>query len=289
MDTTELLKKVRKIEIKTKGLSKHLFSGEYHSAFKGRGMSFSEVRDYQYGDDVRNIDWNVTARTGEASVKVFEEERELTVMLLIDVSASSFFGTKGQFKSDLITELAAVIAFSASNNNDKVGAILFSDKIEKYIPPKKGKKTILHIIRELLHHENKSKGTDIKLALEYFNNIQKKRSVSFLISDFMDTNYQQALQLAARRHDLIGLHIYDIAEKNIPKSGLLKVIDAETGFTTVVDTNNRSFRENHRQKFEEHVATFKDLFLKSGSEVLSLDTDQDYVKALLGFFKRRKR
>lgn len=289
MDTTELLKKVRKIEIKTKGLSKHLFSGEYHSAFKGRGMSFSEVRDYQYGDDVRNIDWNVTARTGGTSVKVFEEERELTVMLIIDVSASSLFGTRGQFKSDMITEIAAVIAFSAANNNDKVGAILFSDKIEKYIPPKKGKTTILHIIRELLHRETKSTGTDIKLALEYFNNIQKKRSVAFLMSDFMDDDYSLALQLAARRHDLVGLHIYDEVERNMPNVGLLRIQDAETGKVQVIDTSSKKLRDQHQAWFLEHEEQFREQFVRTGSDVLSIQTDQDYVKSLLGFFKNRKR
>jgi len=289
MDTTELLKKVRKIEIKTKGLSKHLFSGEYSSAFKGRGMSFSEVREYQYGDDVRNIDWNVTARTGEASVKVFEEERELTVMLLIDVSASSLFGTRGQFKSELITEIAAVIAFSAANNNDKVGAILFSDKIEKYLPPKKGKKTILHIIRELLHKDDQSTGTDIKMALEYFNNVQKKRSVAFLLSDFIAPDYNQALQMAARRHDLVGLHIYDKAEKELPNVGLLRIKDAETGLEKVIDTSSRKLREAHQLWFEQHESVFKESFLRTGSDVLSLPTDEDYIKSLLGFFKRRSK
>ncbi len=287
MDTAELLKKVRKIEIKTKGLSKHLFSGEYHSAFKGRGMSFSEVRDYQYGDDVRNIDWNVTARTGEAFIKVFEEERELTVMLLIDVSASALFGTKGQFKSEMITEIAAVIAFSASTNNDKVGAILFSDKIEKYIPPKKGKTTILHIIRELLNQDTESKATDLGLALEYFNNIQKKRSVAFLMSDFIDTGYTKALQLAARRHDLVGIHIYDNVEKSFPNVGLLRIRDAETGAIRVIDTSSKQLRERHKQWFEKHTDQFKEEFLRTGSDVLSISTDQDYVRALLGFFKRR--
>jgi len=289
MDTAELLKKVRKIEIKTRGLSKHLFSGEYHSAFKGRGMSFSEVREYQYGDDVRNIDWNVTARTGDASVKVFEEERELTVMLIIDVSASALFGTQQQFKSEILTEIAAVIAFSASNNNDKVGAILFSDKIEKYIPPKKGKKTILHIIRELLNTQTTSTGTDLDLALKYFNNIQKKRSVAFVMSDFITDGYDTALQLAARRHDLVGLHVYDQFEKDLPSVGLLRVKDAETGQVSVIDTASQRTRDMQRAWFEEHEAAFRELFMRSGSDILSISTGQDYVKALLGFFKNRKR
>ncbi len=289
MDTTELLKKVRKIEIKTKGLSKHIFSGEYHSAFKGRGMSFSEVRNYTYGDDVRNIDWNVTARTGDTSIKVFEEERELTVMLLIDVSASSLFGTSGQFKSELITEIAAVIAFSATTNNDKVGAILFSDKIERYIPPKKGRKTILRIIRDLITHETENQGTDLKKALEYLNNIQKKRAIVFVLSDFIDNDYEQALNIASRRHDIVGLHIYDQSEKELPNVGLLRVRDAETGREKVIDTSMKAARDNYAEWFAKHQETFKTLFKKSGSDVVSIQTDEDYVKALLKFFKRRGR
>jgi len=289
MDTTELLKKVRKIEIKTKGLSKHIFSGEYHSAFKGRGMSFSEVRDYTYGDDVRNIDWNVTARTGDTSIKVFEEERELTVILLIDVSASSLFGTSGQFKSELITEIAAVIAFSATTNNDKVGAILFSDKIERYIPPKKGRKTILRIIRDLITHETENQGTNLKVALEYLNNIQKKRAIVFLLSDFIDEGYEQALNIASRRHDIVGLHIYDKSEKELPNVGLLRTKDAETGKEKVIDTSMKSVRDNYAQWFADHENTFKTVFNKSGSDVVSIQTDQDYVKALLKFFKKRGR
>lgn len=289
MDTTELLKKVRKIEIKTKGLSKHIFSGEYHSAFKGRGMSFSEVRNYTYGDDVRNIDWNVTARTGETSIKVFEEERELTVMLLIDVSASSLFGTSGQFKSELITEIAAVIAFSATTNNDKVGAILFSDKIERYIPPKKGRKTILRIIRDLITHETENRGTDLKKALEYLNNIQKKRAIVFVLSDFIDRDYEQALNIASRRHDIVGMHIYDKSEKQLPNVGLLRTKDAETGKEKIIDTSMKSVRESYANWFTEHEEAFKTVFNKSGSDVVSIQTDQDYVKALLKFFKKRGR
>jgi len=289
MDTTELLKKVRKIEIKTKGLSKHIFSGEYHSAFKGRGMSFSEVRNYSYGDDVRNIDWNVTARTGETSIKVFEEERELTVMLLIDVSASSLFGTSGQFKSELITEIAAVIAFSATTNNDKVGAILFSDKIELYLPPKKGRKTILRIIRDLINHETENKGTNLKVALEYLNNIQKKRAIVFVLSDFIDNNYEQALNIAARRHDIVGMHIYDKSEKELPNVGLLRIKDAETDKEKIIDTSKKSIREDYSKWFVKHEEYFKTMFNKSGSDVVSIQTDQDYVKALLKFFKKRGR
>ena len=217
MDTNELIKKVRKIEIKTRGLSKHIFSGEYQSAFKGRGMSFSEVRDYAYGDDVRNIDWNVTARTGEPFVKVFEEERELTVMLLVDLSKSAMFGTQSNFKSEIITELAAVMAFSAINNNDKVGAILFTDKIEKYIPPGKGKTNTLRIIRELINHEVESDGTDLNKALEYLNNVQKKRAIVFVLSDYMTDGYETALTVAARRHDIVGMQIYDERETELPQ------------------------------------------------------------------------
>lgn len=289
METAELLKKVRKIEIKTKGLSKHLFSGEYSSAFKGRGMSFSEVRDYNYGDDVRNIDWNVTARTGDTSVKVFEEERELTVMLLIDVSASSLFGTRTQFKSEVLTEIAAVIAFSAASNNDKVGAILFSDKIEKYIPPKKGKKTILHIIRELLQHETSSAGTDLAMALQYLNNIQKKRTIAFVMSDFISPDYALPLQLVARRHDLVGIHIYDQLEKELPNVGLLRVRDAETNTERIIDTSSAKLRADHSEWFEQHQAQSKELFVRSGSDVLSIGTGEDYIKTLLGFFKNRKK
>jgi len=289
VDTTELLKKVRKIEIKTKGLSKHIFSGEYQSAFKGRGMSFSEVRNYIYGDDIRNIDWNVTARTNETSVKVFEEERELTVMLLIDVSASALYGTDGQFKSEMITEIAAVIAFSATTNNDKVGAILFSDKIEKYIPPKKGKTTILRIIRELISHETDNTGTDLKLALEYLTNIQKKRTIVFCLSDFIASGYDTALNIASRKHDIVGIHIYDKSERTLPKAGLIKMKDAETGRERIIDTSVSKVRENYAQWFQDHEDNFKNSFNKSGSDVLSIRTDEDYVKSLLKFFKNRGR
>jgi len=289
LDTAELLKKVRKIEIKTKGLSKHIFSGEYQSAFKGRGMSFSEVRNYVYGDDVRNIDWNVTARTNETSIKVFEEERELTVMLLIDVSASSLYGTRGQFKSELITEIAAVIAFSATTNNDKVGAILFTDKLEKYIPPKKGKSTILRIIRELISNETDKTGTDLKMALEYLTNIQKKRAIVFCLSDFLTSGYDQALNIASRRHDIIGLHIYDPTERKLPNAGLIRTKDAETGRELIVDTSVAKVRERYDAWFAEHEENFKTSFKKSGLDILSIETDEDYVKSLLKFFKSRGR
>lgn len=287
MNTKDLLKKVRKIEIKTRGLSKHLFSGEYHSAFKGRGMSFSEVRAYQYGDDVRNIDWNVTARTGDPFVKIFEEERELTVMLLIDVSQSSFFGTVNQFKQEIITEIAAVLSFSAIQNNDKVGVIFFSDKIEKFIPAKKGKSHILRIIRDLLDIEPASKGTDIGVALKYFNNVVKKRSTSFVISDFMTQGYEDPLRIAARRHDLSGIQIYDPTEKNLPNVGLIRATDAETGREGWIDTSSRQVREKYSAWFAENEQYFKQTFNRSGADTVSISNNESYVNALLRFFKQR--
>ena len=287
METKDLLKKVRKIEIKTRGLSKHLFSGEYHSAFKGRGMSFSEVRAYQYGDDVRNIDWNVTARTGDPFVKIFEEERELTVMLLIDVSQSSFFGTVNQFKQGVITEIAAVLSFSAIQNNDKVGVIFFSDKIEKFIPPKKGRSHILRIIRDLLDFEPTSKGTDIGVALKYFNNVVKKRSTAFIISDFMTQGYEDPLRIAARRHDLSGIQIYDTTEKELPDVGLIRATDAETGEEGWIDTSSRRVRERYAAWFVENENYFKQNFNRSGADTVSISNDESYVNALLRFFKQR--
>jgi uncharacterized protein (DUF58 family) len=287
MDASEILKKVRKIEIKTKGLSKHIFSGEYHSAFKGRGMSFSEVRDYQYGDDVRNIDWNVTARTGDPHIKVFEEDRELTVMLLIDISRSSFFGSVRQFKSELIAEIAAVIAFSAINNNDKVGAILFTNKVEKYIPPKKGKKHILRIIREIIYYEPESKGTDLSEALIYLNNILKKRSISFILSDFMCQGYEASLSVASKRHDIIGLHIYDQLEKAMPNIGIIKAVDAESGNEMIIDTGSPMVRRNYNDWFENNMAYYNKCFLRYRSDHISINTEEDYVKVLLQFFKKR--
>lgn len=299
METSELIKRVRKIEIKTKGLSKHLFSGEYHSAFKGRGMSFSEVRDYQFGDDVRNIDWNVTARYNTPFVKVFEEERELTVMLIVDVSKSAFFGTVRQFKNQVLTEISAVLGFSASNNNDKVGLILFSDTIEKYIAPKKGRGHILRIIRELVNHEPKGEGTNLKKALEFYSNVQKKRSVTFVLSDFITSGYDDALRIAARRHDMIGLHLYDPREIELPKNiGLILAQDAETGKTRWIDTGSKKERERHKQFFLDNQTRFQNTFLKSGSDTLSIQipnkeelekNDQFYVKDLLRFFKKRKK
>jgi len=286
MNTTELLKKVRKIEIKTKGLSNHIFSGEYHSTFKGRGMSFSEVRAYQYGDDVRNIDWNVTARTGDPFIKIFEEERELTVILLIDVSQSSFFGL-ANLKNEIITEISAVLSFSAINNNDKVGVIFFSDKVEKFIPPKKGKQHILRIIRELINFEPSGHGTNIKLALEYFTNLVKKRTICFMLSDFMDSGYDTALRIAARRHDLVGIHLYDEFEKSLPNVGMMRVHDAETNDSIIIDTSSKKVRDQYESHFQNQYDYFTNAFKKSGADTMSICTNESYVNALMKFFKKR--
>ncbi|MFC2114244.1 DUF58 domain-containing protein [Bacteroidota bacterium] len=287
MDTKELFKKVRHIEIKTRGLSNHLFAGSYHSAFKGRGMSFSEVREYQYGDDIRSIDWNVTARFNSPYVKIFEEERELSVMLLIDVSQSDFFGTQKQFKNELITELAAVLSFSAIHNDDKVGVIFFSDKIEKYIPPKKGKQHILRIIRELLDFRPDNHGTDISEALRFFNNITKKRSIAFLMSDFIGKNYEKALQIASRKHDLVGVHIYDKRELELPAIGLMRMKDAESGQVMWVDTANSKVRNTYTEWFNEKSAYMRQAFIKSGADLISIRTDEIYTSALIKFFEKR--
>lgn len=287
MDTGELLKKVRKLEIKTRGLSKHLFSGEYHSAFKGRGMSFSEVREYQYGDDVRSIDWNVTARTGDPHIKIFEEERELTVMLLVDLSGSSFFGSRRQMKHEIITEICAVLAFSAIQNNDKVGVLFFTDRIELFIPPKKGKQHILRIIRELLQVEPVGHQTDIGLALEFFNNLIKKRSIVFLLSDFMDRGYDKPLRVTARRHDLVGLHIYDPRERDLPKMGLLRVRDPESGALRWIDSSVSMYRRQFREGFEKNEENMRQLFFRSGADLAPIRTDEPYVQKLLQFFQRR--
>lgn len=289
MDTRELLKRVRKIEIKTKGLSKQLFSGEYHSAFKGRGMSFSEVREYQYGDDVRSIDWNVTARTGDPHIKIFEEERELTLMLLVDVSPSAFFGTIDQFKNEVITEICAVLAFSATQNNDKVGLILFSDDVELYIPPKKGRSHILRIIRELVYHKPKGKGTNIGIPLRYLNNVIKKRSIAFVMSDFLAKDYEEALRVASKRHDVIGFQLYDRHEKVLPDAGLLSVRDRETGETLMLDTSYPPLREHYHWQFNERLAHFKQTFARSNADTISLQSDASYITALHQFFKRRSR
>lgn len=288
METAELLKKVRKIEIKTKGLSTQIFSGEYHSAFKGRGMAFSEVREYTPGDDIRTIDWNVTARMGSTYVKVFEEERELNVMLLVDVSASGQFGTRKQFKQDLITELCAVIAFSAAQNNDKIGVIFFSDKIEKFIPPKKGKSHILRIIRELINIEPTQKGTDIQLALKYLTNVIKKKSISFLVSDFQGLqNYADAMKIANRKHDLVALRIHDQHESSLPDVGLIKLRDNETGKIMWVDTSSKTFRKQFEVNRLKYEAQLKDIFQKSGVDTATIYTHEGYVKPLMNLFKKR--
>ncbi|MDX1409957.1 MAG: DUF58 domain-containing protein [Saprospiraceae bacterium] len=284
-----MLKKVRKIEIKTKGLSKQLFSGEYHSAFKGRGMSFSEVREYNFGDDVRSIDWNVTARTGDPHVKIFEEERELTVMLLVDVSPSCFFGTSDQFKHEMITELCAVIAFSAIQNNDKVGLILFADEVELYIPPKKGRKHILRIIRELLYHQSSGNRTHVGVPLTYLNNVIKKRCIAFVLSDFIDDQYDEALRVAAKRHDVVGCLVYDRHERELPDAGLLNVTDRETGSRMLLDTSSRQVREAYAQRFAVNVERFKSIFARCKSDTIVLETGTTYVPVLHQFFKRRSR
>ncbi len=288
METAELLKKVRKIEIKTKGLSNQIFSGEYHSAFKGRGMAFSEVREYTPGDDVRTIDWNVTARLRTPYVKVFEEERELSVMILVDVSASGKFGTQKQLKQDLITELCAVIAFSASQNNDKIGVIFFSDKIEKFIPPKKGKSHILRIIRELINIEPQQKGTNIELALKYLTNIIKKKSICFLISDFCDTHsFTDAMKIANRKHDLVALRINDIHESMLPDVGLIKLKDNETGKTIWVDTSSTQFQIQQKVNNLKFEAELKSTFNKSGVDFTTIFTHEGYIKPLMNLFKKR--
>lgn len=288
METAELLKKVRKIEIKTRGLSRQIFSGEYHSAFKGRGMAFSEVREYTPGDDVRTIDWNVTARFNSPYVKVFEEERELSVVLLVDVSASGLFGTLKQYKKDLITELCAVVAFSASTNNDKIGVIFFSDKIEKFIPPKKGKSHVLRIIRELIDFKAESKGTDLELALKYLTNVIKKRSTVFLLSDFYaQDNYTDALKIANKKHDLIALKINDKAEQEIPKVGLIKLKDNETGKIVWADTSSSEFQKQFKLNVLKREQGVKDKFNKCGVDYCDIYTHEGYIKPLMNLFKRR--
>lgn len=288
MDTEELLQRVRKIEIKTKGLSNNIFAGEYHSAFKGRGMAFSEVREYQYGDDVRDIDWNVTARLGKPYVKVFEEERELTVILMVDVSGSLDFGTQKQSKRQLLTEIAATIAFSAIQNNDKIGVIFFSDKVEKFIPPKKGRKHILFIIRELLDFQPESNRTDIGQAVEFMTNAIKKRCTVFLLSDFFDTrDYTNQLTVANRRHDVVALQIYDFRMVELPNVGIIKMLDAETGKETFVDTSSRAVRRAHHEWWVGHQAWLRNAFTKSNIDNISVRTDEDYVRALMTLFKRR--
>ena len=288
MSATELLKKVRKIEIKTKGLSNHIFAGEYHTAFKGRGMAFSEVREYQPGDDIRSIDWNVTARFNNPYIKVFEEEREMTVMLLVDVSASKDFGTQKKMKQELVTELAAVLAFSAIQNNDKIGLIFFSDKVEKFIPPKKGKSHILRIIRELITFEPDRKGTDIGEALRFFNNVIKKRSVCFLISDFLSQDFEAPLRIANKKHDLVAVRIHDKREEELPNVGMVQMKAVETEETYWIDTGKKAIRSQFKSNYLKHQAQLMQLFRNCGVDTIDLRTDQDYVEPLIRVFKRRE-
>ncbi len=287
MDTKELLKKVRKIEIKTRRLSDHLFGGEYHSTFKGRGMTFSEVRQYQFGDDVRSIDWNVTARYNEPYVKVFEEERELTMMLMVDVSGSELFGTANQFKKEVVTEISATLAFSALQNNDKVGLILFSDEVELFIPPKKGKSHILRIIRELLEFKPKSNKTDIAEALKFLTNVMKKKAIVFVLSDFIAEDYADTLRIVGNKHDVTGIRVYDEKEEYIPNLGVIQVQDAEDGSIRLVNTSSGHVRHNYWRYHMECVDYFNNAFTKSGSGIISCRVDESYVKKLLGYFKRR--
>lgn len=287
MDTKALLKKVRKIEIKTSRLSDHIFGGEYHSTFKGRGMTFSEVRQYQYGDDVRAIDWNVTARYREPYVKVFEEERELTLMLVVDVSGSEMFGTQQQFKREILTEISATLAFSALQNNDKVGLLLFSDQVELFIPPKKGRFHILRIIRELLEFQPKNKKTSINAALEFLSGILKKKAIVFLLSDFIDQNYENTLRIAAKKHDLTGIRVYDAKEERLPNLGILPMVDAETGRVQWVNTQSKKVRDRYEKNHIQQKAIFQDLFRKNGAGTISCRVDESYVKKLLNYFKAR--
>ncbi|MDO6759932.1 DUF58 domain-containing protein [Tamlana sp. 2_MG-2023] len=287
MDTKELLKKVRKIEIKTRRLSDHIFGGEYHSTFKGRGMTFSEVRQYQFGDDVRNIDWNVTARYSEPYVKVFEEERELTMMLMVDVSGSELFGTSDQFKNEVVTEIAATLAFSATQNNDKIGLILFSDKIELYIPPKKGRSHVLRIIRELIEFEPESKKTNYAEALKFLQNVMKKKAIVFVLSDFIADDYHQTMKIVSGKHDVTGIRIYDKREEDIPNLGMVQMEDEETGELMLVNTSSKTVRRNYAKFYQEKVNYYKESFNKAGAGTIDCRVDESYVKKLLGYFKRR--
>jgi uncharacterized protein (DUF58 family) len=287
METNELLKRVRKIEIKTRGLSKHIFAGEYHSAFKGRGMAFSEVREYQYGDDFRSVDWNVTARFNHPFIKVFDEERELTVMLLIDISGSGDFGTQSRLKADMITEIAAVLSFSAIQNNDKVGVIMFSDRIERFIPPKKGRQHILRIIRELIDYKPESRHTNLTIPLRYLVNVIKKRSIAFLITDFIDENYDDALKIASKKHDLVGLWIYDIRETDIPGVGLIKIRDAETGEVAWIDTGSIVVRKAYQEIYQKKQEETNDLLKKNGIDFVPIAAHEDYVRPLIRLFNKR--
>ncbi|NHF58865.1 DUF58 domain-containing protein [Flavobacteriaceae bacterium TP-CH-4] len=287
MDTKELLKKVRKIEIKTRRLSDHIFGGEYHSTFKGRGMTFSEVRQYQFGDDVRSIDWNVTARYNEPFVKVFEEERELTMMLMVDVSGSELFGTTNRFKKEIITEISATLAFSSLQNNDKAGLMLFSDTVELYIPPKKGKSHVLRIIRELLEFKPKSNKTDLSEALRFLSSVMKKKAIVFILSDFITDDYEKTLKIAGNKHDVTGIRVYDQREESIPNIGMVQMRDAETGTVRLINTQSKKVRLAYGKYHREREDYFVNTFTKSGCGTLNCRVDESYVKKLLGYFKRR--
>lgn len=288
MNTQEIIRKVRKIEIKTRGLSQNIFAGQYHSAFKGRGMAFSEVREYQFGDDVRDIDWNVTARFSRPFVKVFEEERELTVMLLIDVSGSLAFGTRSTTKNDMATEIAATLAFSAIENNDKIGVIFFSDRIEKYIPPKKGRKHILYIIREMLDFRSSSNRTDIGVAIEFLSRVMKRRSTVFMLSDFYtDKSFEKEIQIAGSRHDFMAMQLYDALDRRLPNVGLMKIADAETGFESIVDTSSSKVRNAYERHWDMRERMISDTFAKSSVDWVSISTTDDYVKKMMKLFALR--
>lgn len=289
LTTAEIIKKVRELEIKSKKLTTDLFTGEYHSAFKGKGMSFKEVREYAAGDDTRFIDWNVSARLGHPYSKVFEEERELTVMLLVDISASSLFGTVHARKRDMITEIGAVLSFSAVNNADKIGAIFYSDKVEGYIPPKKGKQHALYIVRQLLSKEPTGKGTEVSKALRYFNNVTRQKSIAFVLSDFLDANYEDALRISGKKHDVIGIKIYDKMDMELPKAGLLQVQDAETGTTKWIDSGNAFVRQSYQQEFFRITQYSSQVFKKAGSDLLHVRTGDDYVRVLQRFFLSRNK
>ena len=289
METSELIKKVRKIEIKTRGLSSNIFAGQYHTAFKGRGMAFSEVREYQYGDEPRDIDWNVTARMNKPYSKVFEEERELTVMLMVDVSDSLNFGTKVMMKREMVTEIAATLAFAAIENNDKVGLLFFSDRIEKFIPPQKGRKHILYLIRELLDFTPESNATDIKVPLEFLTGAVKKRCTAFLLSDFLDAHdFRNALSIANRKHDIVAIRVYDKRMEELPDIGLVKLLDSETGQEMYVNTSSSKVRMAHKKWFEDNTVRIKDYLTRSRVDSMAVRTDQDYVKALMGLFAKRQ-
>jgi uncharacterized protein (DUF58 family) len=287
LEATELLKKVRRIEIKTKGLSRHIFAGEYHSAFKGRGIAFSEVREYQYGDDIRNIDWNVTARFNHPYIKIFEEERELTVMLLIDVSGSGNFGTVNSYKKDIMTEVSALLSFSAIFNNDKIGVIFFSDKVEKFIPPQKGRTHILRIIRELLDFTPESRRSNLNEPLRFLSNAIRKRCTAFIISDFIVPDFEEALKIASNKHDIVALKVYDPVESQIPDIGFVKVADSETGKEKWIDTSSKFNREAYRQWWNSHMASIRSIFRKCGVDSAELRTDLDYVQPLINLFENR--